>query len=391
MQEVLMIPGPVTVAPDVLAASSRPMRNHRGPYAAGVYARLVQRLQEIFQTQQPVLLLGSSGTGAMEASVVNLFSPGDHLLAMPMGAFGDRHVAIARAYGAQVEVMDTEWGDAPDPQALRARLARDAAGAIKGVLVTHNETSTGVQADLAALARARGDHPALLVVDAVSSVGATNVKMDDWGLDVVITASQKALACVPGAAMIGLSKRAWEAAERSAMPRFYFDVRRARTALEKGQTPWTPPLGVLLALEQATDNDMKEGLLSAFARHARFAAAMRAGCSALGLALFARPGTYSNTVTAVSAPAGTDHKALQQLLRDTYGVVVGGGQMKLEGKILRLGNMGAIGRKDIITALAALEMALNDVGVATTPGAGVAAANATFAEDEAAKPRLAVG
>jgi aspartate aminotransferase-like enzyme len=175
------------------------------------------------------------------------------------------------------------------------------------------------------------------------------------------------------------------------MPHFYFDVRRARTALEKGQTPWTPPFGVLLALEQATDNYLKEGLLSAFARHARFAAAIRAGCSALGLALFARPGTYSNTVTAVSAPAGIDHKALQQRLRDTYGVVVGGGQMKLEGKILRLGNMGAIGRNDILTALASLEMALNDLGAVTTPGAGVAAANAAFAEDEAAKPRLAVG
>jgi aspartate aminotransferase-like enzyme len=386
-----MIPGPVTVAPDVLAASSRPMRNHRGPYAAGVYARLVQRLQEIFQTQQPVLLLGSSGTGAMEASVVNLFSPGDRLLALPMGAFGDRHVAIARAYGAQVEVIDTPWGDAPDPHALRARLERDAAGMIKGVLVTHNETSTGVQSDLMALARARGDHPALLVVDAVSSVGATNLRMDDWGLDVVITASQKALAGVPGAAMIALSKRAWEASEQATMPHFYFDVGRARTALEKGQTPWTPPFGVLLALEQATDNYMKEGLLSAFARHARFAAAIRAGCSALGLALLARPGTYSNTVTSVSAPAGIDHKALQQRLRDTYGVVVGGGQMKLEGKILRLGNMGAIGRNDIITALASLEMALNDFGAVTTPGAGVAAANAAFAEDEAAKPRLAVG
>jgi len=391
MQEVLMIPGPVTVAPDVLAASARPMRNHRGPYAAGVYARLAQRLQEIFQTRQPVLLLGSSGTGAMEASVVNLFSPDDRLLAMPMGAFGDRHVAIARTYGAQVEVIDTEWGSAPDPQALRARLARDTSREIKGVLVTHNETSTGVQSDLAALARARGEHPALLVVDAVSSVGATHVRMDDWGLDVVITASQKALAGVPGAAMIALSERAWQATEHAGMPHFYFDVRRARAALEKGQTPWTPPFGVLLALEQATDNYMKEGLLSAFARHARFAAAIRAGCSALGLTLFARPGTYSNTVTAVSAPGNVDHKALQQRLRDTYGVVVGGGQMKLEGKILRLGNMGAIGRKDIITALAALEMALNDFGAATAPGAGVAAANAVFAEDEAAKPRIAVG
>jgi len=391
MQELLMIPGPVTVAPDVLAASSQPMRNHRGPFAAGVYARLAERLKDVFQTSQPVLLLGSSGTGAMEAAVVNLFSPGDRLLAMPMGAFGDRHVAIARTYGAQVEVIETEWGDKVDPQRLRDRLAKDPAGEIKGILVTHNETSTGVQADLASLARARADHPALLVVDAVSSVGATDLRMDEWGLDVAIGASQKALAGVPGAAMIALSERAWEAAQTAKMPRFYLDVRKARTAADKGQTPWTPPFGVLLALEQATDNYTKEGRHSAFARHARFAEAIRAGCDAMGLRIFARPGAYSNTVTAVSAPPGTDHKALQQMLREKYGVVVGGGQMKLEGTILRLGNMGAIGRKDILTAIAALEAALRDSGVAVSPGAGIAAANAVFAQAEAAKPRVAVG
>ena len=228
-------------------------------------------------------------------------------------------------------------------------------------------------------------------VDAVSSIGATDVRMDEWGLDAVIAASQKALGGVPGAAMIGLSKRAWEAAESATMPRFYFDVRKARTAFAKGQTPWTPPFGVLLALEQATDNYMKEGRHSAFARHARFAAAFRAGCNALGLALLARPGAYSNTVTAVSAPAGTDHRALQQLLRERYGVVVGGGQLQLEGKVLRIGNMGAIGRKDILTALGALELALRDLGVDASPGSGIAAANVAFADEAAAKPRVAVG
>jgi aspartate aminotransferase-like enzyme len=390
MQELLMIPGPVTVAPDVLAACSQPMRNHRGPFAAGIYARLNERLRDIFQTAQPVLTLGSSGTGAMEATIVNLFSPGDRVLAMPMGVFGARHIAIARAFGASVEVIETEWGDKVDPQQLRDRLARDRSGEIKGVLVTHNETSTGVQADLAAIARARGDHPALLVADAVSSLGATDVRMDEWRLDAVIGASQKALAGVPGAAMIALSERAWQAAETARMPRFYFDIRKARAAADKGQTPWTPPFGVLLALEQATDNYSKEGRHSAFARHARFAEAIRAGCAAMGLRVFARPGAYSNTVTAVSAP-GIDHKALQQLLREKYGVVVGGGQMKLEGTILRLGNMGAIGRKDILTALAALEMALNDKGVAVSPGAGIAAANATFAQTTTVGPRVAVG
>jgi len=386
-----MIPGPVTVSPDVLAASSQPMRNHRGPFAAGVYKHLAERLADVFATSQPVLLLGSSGTGAMEATIVNLFSPGDRLLAMPMGVFGERHIGIARAYGAQVEVIETEWGKAVDPNRLRERLAHDRAGEIKGVLVTYNETSTGVQNDLLALARARADHPALFVVDAVSALGAVDVRMDDWGLDAVIGASQKALAAPPGAAMIALSRRGWEAAEGAKMPRFYFDVRKAKDAAAKGQTPWTPPFNVLLALEQATDNYTKEGRLFAFARHARFAEAIRAGCSAMGLRIFARPGAYSNTVTAVSAPAGIDHKALQQTLRERYGVVAGGGQLKLEGKVLRLGNMGAIGRKDILTTIGALEMALRDFGVEVSPGAGTAAANAVFARTEAAKPRVAVG
>jgi aspartate aminotransferase-like enzyme len=391
MQELLLIPGPVSVAPDVAAASARPMRNHRGPFAAKIYAHLNEQLQEVFQTKQPVLLLGSSGTGAMEASVVNLFSPGDRLLALPMGAFGDRLVAIAKAYGATVEVIETEWGDKPDPRSLRERLAHDRDGAIKGVLVTHNETSTGVSADLEALARARGDHPALLVVDAVSSLGAVDVRMDEWGLDAVIGASQKALAGLPGAAMIALSRRAWDAAERAAMPRFYLDVRKAKAAQDKGQTPWTPPFGILLALEQATDNYMKEGRHAAFARHARFAEAFRGGCSALGLRLLARPGAYSNTVTAVYADSGIDHRALQQHLRERYGVIVGGGQMKLEGKILRLGTMGAIGPTDIIAAMGALEMAMRDFGLDVPSGAGIAAANAALSADETARRRVAVG
>jgi len=388
MQELLLIPGPVTVAPDVAAAGAQPMRNHRGPFAAKVYAHLNERLQDVFQTRQPVFLLGSSGTGAMEAAIVNLFSPGDRLLALSMGSFGERIIAIARAYGAIVDVIETEWGDNPDPNLLRERLARDPDALFKGVLLTHNETSTGVSADLQALARARGDHPALLVVDAVSSAGAIDLRMDEWGLDAVIGASQKALAAPPGAAMIALSRRAWEAVETARMPRFYFDVRRAKTAQDKGQTPWTPPFGILLALEQATDNYIKEGRHAAFARHARFAEAFRGGCSALGLRLLARPGTYSNTVTAVSAAAGTDHRALQQHLRERYGVVVGGGQMKLEGKVLRLGTMGAIGPKDIIAAMGALEMALRDFGIAVSPGAGVAAANAALSA-QATQPRVA--
>jgi len=382
VQDLLLIPGPVAVAPDVLAAGAQPMRNHRGPFAQELYANLEAKLKVIFQTEQQVLLLGASGTGGLEALVVNLFSPGDRLLALPFGAFGDRIVAIARAYGADVEVIDTEWGSPPNPATLRDRLAGDRRHAIKGVLLTHNETSTGVLADLRALALARAGHPALFVVDSVSGTGATDLRMDEWELDAVVTASQKALAGVPGAAMVVLSERAWRAAESAAMPRFYFDLRRAREAAKKGQTAWTPPFSCLLALERATDNYMKEGRQSAFARHALFAEAFRAGCTALGLDLFAQAGTFSPTVTAIRAPRDVQVRELQSRLRDRYGISVGGGQLKLDGRIFRIGNMGAIGPRDIIGALGALEMTLADIGLRVAAGSAAGAAATVLSSRE---------
>lgn len=383
-----MIPGPVAVRADVLAASAQPLRNHRGPFAKKLYERLDEQLKEIFQTRQRVLLLGSSGTGGLEAAVVNLFSPGDKLLALPMGAFGDRLVAIARAYGADVEVLDTEWGDCCEPQRLRERLAQDRQGSIKGVLLTHNETSTGAANDLEALARARGDHPGLLVVDSVSAVGASELKMDEWGLDAVVTASQKALAAPPGAAMVALSERAWQAAESAAMPRFYFDLRAARSSAEKGQTPWTPPLSILLALERAADNYLGEGRPSAFARHERYASAVRDACVALGLLLFAKPRAYSPTVTAVCVPQGADAKALLARLRERYRVVFGGGQLRLDGKIFRIGNMGALEESDIVRAVDALESALRELGIGgAAPGAAREAATRALAERAAGRGR----
>src|SRR5579863_6334803 len=198
VQEILFLPGPVAVAPDVLAAAAAPMQNHRGPRARKLYARLNEQLQDILQTRERVVLLGSSGTGALEACIVNLFSPGDRLLSLTVGSFGDRIAGIARAYGADVEMLGEEWGSGNDPQRLRDRLRADASGSIKGVLVTHNETSTGVANDLEALAKARGDHPALLVVDSVSAAGAAELKTDEWGIDAVATASQKALGAPPG-------------------------------------------------------------------------------------------------------------------------------------------------------------------------------------------------
>jgi aspartate aminotransferase-like enzyme len=327
-------------------------------------------------------MLGCSGTGALEASIVNLFSPGDLLLSLTIGSFGDRLAAIARAYGAQVESLGEEWGSGNDPERLRDRLKNDPGAQVKGILVTHNETSTGVGNDLEAIVRAKGDHPALTIVDSVSAAGAVDLRTDAWGLDVVATASQKALAAPPGAAMITLSDRAWQAAEQAAMPRFYLDLRKARKSYEEGTTPWTPPVPILTALERASDNYLREGRSAVFSRHARFAAAIRAGCVAIGLSLFAKPAWYSQTVTAVSVPGGVDVKLLLSTLRERYGIVIGGGQGKLDGKIFRIGNMGALAERDLIGAIGALELALTDFGVRVTLGSGTAATARTLASPE---------
>lgn len=382
MQEILLLPGPVAVAGDVLAAAAVPLQNHRGPRARKLYARISEQLQEILQTRQQVLTLGCSGTGALEASIVNLFSPGDLLLSLAIGSFGERLAAIARAYGAQVELLDEEWGSGNDPERLRARLKNDPHARIKGILVTQNETSTGVGNDLEPIVRAKGDHPALTIVDSVSAAGAAELRTDAWGLDVVATASQKALAAPPGAAMIALSERAWQAAEQATMPRFYLDLRKAKKSSEEGTTPWTPPVPILTALERASDNYLREGRSAVISRHARFAAAIRAGCVAIGLSLFARPAWYSQTVTAVCAPGGVDVKPLLSTLRERYGIVIGGGQGKLDGKIFRIGNMGALAERDLIGAIGALELALTDLGVRVTLGSGTAATARVLASPE---------
>ena len=374
MPEILLLPGPVAVAGDVLAAAAAPMQNHRGPRARKLYERLYEQLQEILQTRQRPVLLGCSGTGALEAMIVNLFSPGDLLLSLSIGSFGDRAAAIARAYGAQVESLAEEWGWGNDPQRLAQRLRADSDAAIKGILITHNETSTGANNDLEALLRAKGDHPALTIVDSVSAAGAVELRTDAWRVDAVATASQKALAAPPGASVVVLSERAWQAAEQAKMPRFYLDLRKARKSADQGATPWTPPVPILTALERASDNYLREGRHAAFARHARYAAAVRAGCIALGLSLFAQPRWYSPTVTAVRVPDGVDAKALIARLRERYGVVVGGGQERVEGKIFRIGTMGALADRDLIGAIGALELALCEFGVRVSLGSGTAAA-----------------
>ncbi len=353
----LRIPGPTPCPEEVLRAQSRQMINHRGKEFSVIIRKVTGQLKRCFQTENDVLILSASGTGGLEAAVVNTLSPGDRVLAVSIGAFGDRFADIARTYGADVSRLAFDWGVPADPDAVRAALKDDAG--IKAVLVTHNETSTGVTNDLKAIAAVAREFDKLVLVDGVSSVGSINLLVDAWGCDVVVTGSQKGWMTPPGMAMVSMSRRAWEANEKARMPRFYLDLGRARKIFEeKGQTPWTPAVSTLYALDVGLDLIEREGLQNVFARHARVARVAREGAKSLGLSLFARESHASNTVTAINVPPGVDGKKLLQVLREEHRVVLSGGQAKLEGRIFRIGHLGWVGEDDMNVVIAALEKAL---------------------------------
>jgi aspartate aminotransferase-like enzyme len=303
-----------------------------------------------------------------------MFSPGDVVLSCPVGVFGKRFGAIARAFGCTVEVLETPWGACVDRDALRERLEADRDKRIAGVLLTHNETSTGVQNDMAALAPILKAHGALTLVDSVSGLGASEFLMDEWGYDVVVTASQKALAVPPGIAMVAVSPRAWERMRASSDARFYFDLHKAREFAKKHETPWTPPVSIVYALDVALERYHTDGMPGAWMRHATYARAVRGALEALGFTIFSRPDAHSVTVVAAYPPDGVEPPELLKRLRERYGVVLSGGQQELTGKIVRFGTMGDVTDGDILGAIGAIELALSDLGATPRPGAGTAAA-----------------
>jgi len=378
-KSLLFIPGPVAVPEPVLAAMAKPLINHRGPEYARLLRSIVERMKPIFGTTGDVLLLGSSGTGSLEAAVTNMFGPGDTLLACPTGVFGERIAAIAKTWGCTVEILETPWGAGVDPDALAARLRADREKKITGILLTHNETSTGVQIDLGELSRAIGDHPAYVVVDSVSGLGASEFRMDEWRLDVVCAASQKALAAPPGIAMVALSDRAWEKIKANKAPRFYFDLSKHKEFFEKGEPPWTPPVSVAFALDVAIDLYREEGAPKVWARHARYTAALHEAVKALGMHVFSRDGVHSVTVTGILTPEGVDNGSVLKKLLNEHGVVISGGQGKMAGKMWRWGTMGAVSEADMIGALGAFEIVLREVGYRFEWGAAVNAALGVFA------------
>jgi len=379
-RQLLFLPGPVMVAQPVVEALACPLIDHRGPEFAALLARITTALAPIFGTESDVVLLGSSGTGALETAVANLFSPGDRVLSCAVGVFGKRFAAIAERYGCLVEPLETALGSALDPHALQSRLRADTDREISGVLLTQNETSTGVANDMEALAPILRDHGALTLVDSISGLGASELRMDEWGYDVVVAASQKAFAAPPGVAMVAASERAWKAMEHATSPRFYFDLLRAREAARNGQTPWTPPVSILFALDVALQRYHADGMEAAWARFARFAAAVRAAFERLGFTLVSAPDAHSPTVVAAYPPAGVDVKALLKHLREKHRIVLSGGQGELAGKVLRFGTMGDVRDSDFLGAIGALELTLMDLGYDATPGAATGAAIEALAE-----------
>jgi len=373
----LLTPGPTPLPPQVCEALSRPIIHHRTPQFQAVLKEVSEGLKAVFQTRNDVFILASSGTGAMEASVANLLSSGNTALCVQGGKFGERWTELCRAYGIQTEVLDVVWGVSVDPKEIEKRLKANPK--IKAVFVTLCETSTGVVNDIEAIGKLVKDTPAVLIVDAISGLGAIDLKTDGWFCDVVVSGSQKGLMLPPGLGFLSVSPKAWKFVESSKSPRYYFDLRTARKAYDKTDTPFTPAIGLVIALNEALKMIRQDGLENIFARHRKMAQATRSAIKALGLELFA-PLAASDVVTAVKVPQGIDGEKLVKTMRDAYGVTIAGGQSEMKGKLFRIAHMGYIEEFDIILGISCLEKVLFQMGYKFSLGAGVKAAEEVFSK-----------
>lgn len=356
----LRIPGPVTIPEDILDVMDHQMIDHRGPQFAAIQERVIKNLKISFQTRNDMLLFTSSGTGGLESAIVNTISPGDDVLAFVAGEFGERIARLANTYGANVTKIKFENGQGIDPDRVAQELKN--APRTQAVLVTHNETSTGIMHPLQAISNAvRANSDAVLIVDGVSSMLTADAQIDNWGIDVMVSASQKAWACPPGVAMLSVSERAWKANANCRTPRYYFDWVETKNWLEKGQTPFTPAVSVYYALDMALDKILAEGLQNVFKRHAHIAALTRQQAKALGFRMFGDERYASNAVTALYAPEGVDTEALRKAAREEYELIIGGGQGPMRGKIIRVGHLGWVKESDINDCFAAIGHILEKV------------------------------
>ncbi len=370
----LVSPGPVPIPEDALAEAAKPIIHHRTDIFSDIFMEVAEGMKYVFGTKQDVFILASSGTGAMEAAVANLLSPGDEVITINGGKFGERWGEIARAWGLQVHEVKLEWGEPFTGEQLAEELKKYPR--TKAVFATLSETSSGSVYDIKSFARATAKTDAVLVVDAISGLGATPCPMDEWGVDVLVAGSQKALMIPPGLAYIALSEKAWKLAESSTLPKYYFDLKAYRKSLGKRTTPYTPAITLIIQQKKTLDFIKKIGLETLFEHHRILAEATRAGVKALGLELLSKiPG---NIATAVKVPEGIDGVALVKTVQKKYGVYIAGGQSHYKGKIFRIAHLGYMGAFDIITALSAVEMALAEQGYQFEMGAGVRAAMEVF-------------
>ncbi|MCS7287395.1 MAG: alanine--glyoxylate aminotransferase family protein [Anaerolineae bacterium] len=358
----LRIPGPVPLPPEVKEALAEDMIDHRGPEFAALFEEITRGLKYVFQTHHDVLILTASGTGGLEAALVNVLSPGERVLVVVNGFFGERWFEMARAFGLEAIPLHFPPGSGADPEEIRKALLK--AYPCKALLIIHNETSTGVTNDLKAIAEAAQsvEDPPLILVDAVSSLGAIDLRPDEWGCDVVVTASQKALMAPPGLSLISVSPRAWENSEKASLPRFYWDFRKFREYASHHQTPFTPALSALFGLRESLKLIQEEGLEKVFARHRSIAEFTRQGIKSLGLSLFPDERWASNTVTAVRVPEGLKAEEIIRHLREEHAIVVAGGQGELKGKILRIAHIGRVSPEEMAQVIEALGKVLKCSG-----------------------------
>jgi aspartate aminotransferase-like enzyme len=380
IKQILMTAGPTPVPPQVLAKMAEPVLYHRAPAGVELYERVLKRLPDVFRTRNDVLLFAASGSGAMDSAVANLVRPGTKVLACAAGKFGERWIELCEAYEADLIRYEPGWGQRLDPQEIAKLL--DVNAGVEVVFATLSETSTGIVHDVEALAAVVRERGALLAIDAVSGLGAARLEQDAWGVDVVVAGSQKALMIPPGLAFASVSQRALDAAAAKPGGRYYFDwVQTAKQQRKQPpNSPFTPPVTLLAALDVALGMIEDEGIENTWERHGLLARATRAGAAALGLELYGDPDEKANVVTAVALPDTVDGKQVPKLLRDRYGITANGGQAQLAGKILRIAHCGYFGGFDILTTLSGLEMTLAQLGHEVEQGAGVGAAQKVFIE-----------
>ena len=377
MKSRLFTPGPTPVPESIMLTMARPIIHHRHPEFTEILARVSKNLQYLFQTESDVLTLTSSGTGAMEAAVCNLHSPGERALFVNGGKFGERWGELLRTYGIDPVEMKVEWGDSVDP-ALIAIALKDHPG-IKAVYLTHSETSTGVATDIKAIAEiVRKSSDAVIVVDGITAVGAMELRMDDWGLDVVVTGSQKGLMIPPGLAFIAVGQRAWKVMSQSKAPRYYFDLLHAQKSIQSNDTPWTPAISLVIGVDEALEMIRKQGIEEVWARHLLLSRAIRAGAAAIGLRILAK--NPSVALTALWIPESVDAKKFNKILKNTYGITVAGGQGHLSGKIFRISHLGYYDELDMVAMISALEMTLAECGLPFELGSGVRAVQRVLGE-----------